>query len=84
MDYTEIGQTIAQLRKAKRISQQQLCRDIHIARATLSNFERGVSPDIGLRKVLQILDYLGHELVTRERSPFPVFEELLREKHSGS
>jgi hypothetical protein len=29
---------------------------------------------------MKILDYLGHELVVREKSPFPTLEELRDEQ----
>ena len=80
MDFKEFGLEIAKLRKAKNISQSELCKDLHISRATLSSFENGGSVDIGFKKVLQIADYLGYELSMREKSDFPVFEELLDER----
>ncbi|MBA1438296.1 MAG: helix-turn-helix transcriptional regulator [Epsilonproteobacteria bacterium] len=73
----EFRQNIAKIRKEKKISQQKLADDLHLSRATISNFERGKSVDIGLKKVLQIVDYLGLEITLKEKSPFPVFEELL-------
>lgn len=77
MDYYELGQKIAILRKGKKISQQKLSADLGISRATISSFENGSSMEIGLRKVMQICDYLGYEMHIKEKSPFPVFEELL-------
>ena len=59
MDFYELGKELATLRKSKNISQQTLAKDLHISRATISNFETGNSVDIGLKKVLQIIDYLG-------------------------
>ncbi|MDO8843294.1 hypothetical protein [Methylicorpusculum sp.] len=41
--------------------------------------EKGRSGDVGVRKVLSILDYLGYELTLREKSPFPTLEELTGE-----
>ena len=80
MDFKEFGLEIAKLRKTKKISQSELCNDLHISRATLSSFENGGIVDIGFKKVLQIADYLGYELSMREKSDFPVFEELLDER----
>ena len=76
MDFKELGQTIARFRKEQSISQSQLSEDIGISRATLSSFENGRGVDIGLRKVLQIIDYLGYKIELKPNSLFPSFEEL--------
>lgn len=77
MDFTELGKEISSLRKAKGISQQQLAKDLNISRATISNFENGSGSDIGLKKILQILDYLGYKVALKEKSAFPSFEEIV-------
>jgi len=77
MDYKEFGEKIATLRKEKKISQQTLATDLGISRATISSFENGNSVDIGLRKVIQIIDYLGYKFDLKEKSMFPVFEDLV-------
>lgn len=76
MDFKEFGTHMAQLRKSKKVSQQQLSNDLDISRATISSLENGTSSDVGIKKILQILDYLGYELTSKEKSPFPTFEEL--------
>lgn len=76
MDYFELGQSVKLLRSQKKISQQLMAQHLDISRATLSAFENGRAGDVGLRKVILMLDYLGHELSLREKSPFPNFEEL--------
>jgi len=76
MDYKTFGHKMALLRKEQKISQIQMADDLHISRATISALENGKAGDVGLRKVLQMLDYLGYELDFKERSPFPTFEEL--------
>ncbi|MFW2552318.1 helix-turn-helix domain-containing protein [Aliarcobacter butzleri] len=77
MDFYELGKELATLRKSKNISQQAISKDLNISRATISNFESGTSFDIGLKKVLQIIDYLGYEINLKEKSPFPVFEDVV-------
>ncbi|MBD3797772.1 MAG: helix-turn-helix transcriptional regulator [Campylobacterales bacterium] len=77
MEFAEFGSLVAKLRKQKKVSQQTLADDLHISRATISSFESGKSIDIGFKKVLQILDYLGLEIDLKEKTPFPVFEDLL-------
>ncbi|KLD97676.1 helix-turn-helix domain-containing protein [Aliarcobacter butzleri] len=77
MDFYELGKELATLRKSKNISQQTISKDLNISRATISNFESGTNSDIGLKKVLQIIDYLGYEINLKEKSPFPVFEDVV-------
>lgn len=77
MDFYELGKELATLRKSKNISQQAISKNLNISRATISNFESGTSSDIGLKKVLQIIDYLGYEINLKEKSPFPVFEDIV-------
>ncbi|WP_419677398.1 helix-turn-helix domain-containing protein [Aliarcobacter lanthieri] len=77
MDFYELGKELVALRKSKNISQQTISKDLNISRATISNFESGTSSDIGLKKVLQIIDYLGYEINLKEKSPFPVFEDVV-------
>ena len=62
---------------SKNISQQTISKDLNISRATISNFESGTSSDIGLKKVLQIVDYLGYEINLKEKSAFPIFEDVI-------
>lgn len=77
MDFYELGKELATLRKSRNISQQAISKNLNISRATISNFESGTSSDIGLKKVLQIIDYLGYEINLKEKSPFPVFEDVV-------
>lgn len=76
MDFKEFGQAISKLRKQQHISQGTIANDIGISRATLSSFENAKDVDIGLRKVLQILDYLGYKIDINKKMRFPTFEEL--------
>ena len=77
MDFYELGKELALLRKNKNISQQTISKDLNISRATISNFESGASSDMGLKKVLQIVDYLGYKINIKEKSLFPVFEDII-------
>ena len=80
MNYKEFGHQIAKLRKSKKILQKELADDLQISRATISSFENGGSVDIGFKKVLQIADYFGYEIILKEKTDFPVFEEILHER----
>lgn len=76
MDFMELGKTISILRKQKKISQKQISEALNISRATISSFENGKNVDIGLKKLINIADYLGYELNLKEKSPFPIFEDI--------
>jgi transcriptional regulator with XRE-family HTH domain len=76
MEYQELGEQISQLRRQKKISQQILADHIGISRATLNGLEAGRGGDVGLRKVIKVLNYLGFELAIKQQSAFPTFEEL--------
>lgn len=77
MEFNELGKEFATLRKSKNITSQQMAKDLNISRSTISNFENGGIIDIGLKKVLQIADYLGYEIVLKEKSGFPSFEDIV-------
>lgn len=76
MDYLELGQAIRELRQQQKISQQQMADHLAMSRTTINAFELGRSGDVGLKKVMKMLDYLGYEVAIREKSPFPTFEEI--------
>jgi hypothetical protein len=38
--------------------------------------EKARSGDVGLRKVLKIIDYLGYEVNIKPKSSFPTLDEL--------
>ena len=76
MDLQELGQKIAQHRRDEKVSQQQLAHDVGISRATINALENNRAGDVGIRKIIKLLDYFGKELHIRDKSPFPTFEEL--------
>lgn len=76
MNFQILGKEVQRLRNERGISQHLMAEHLAISRATINGLENGRSGDIGIRKVMKILDYLGVELAIREKSPFPTFEEL--------
>ena len=79
MDLKELGLEIKKYRKENSISQSKICDDLKISRATLSSLENGRGVDIGIKKVMQILDYLGYEFCIKQKSLFPTLEDLRNE-----
>ena len=77
MDYTELGQQLAHLRKQAGYSQAMLAKYSGVSRATIAGFETGRTTDLGTRKLIKLLGILRHELTIREASPRPTFEEII-------
>ena len=80
MDFQTLGHEITAFRQQQGVSQQQMADHLGISRAPINALENGRSGDIGIRKVMKILDYLGKELAIRDKSPFPTLEELSDER----
>ncbi len=55
MGFKKFGKSIALMRKDKKISQQQMAKDLNISRATISSLENARMVDIGMRKVYKLL-----------------------------
>lgn len=57
-----LGPVIRKARKAKSLTQAQLAQGAGVARTTLNQLENGVFPDIGVRKLMAILEIVGQRL----------------------
>lgn len=79
MTLSEIGAKIHEVRKAKDITQEDLCRATGVSRSRLSLLERGTASEIGIRKVIHILEFLGLEFSIRPRGAPPTLDELQEE-----
>lgn len=78
----KIGEEIRKERKRRKISQETMARDLGMGRATISQIESGSVQEIGVRKVIRILDYLGLELRVRPAGAPPTLDELRSETQS--
>ena len=76
----EIGEEIRKERKRRKISQEKIATDLQMSRATISRIESGTIQEIGVRKILRIMDYLGLELRVRRAGAPPTLDELRGEK----
>jgi len=70
MILSELGKTIKDLRKQKRLSQESLARQAGISRATLSKLENGYIANISIVTINQILSLLGYEIDIKPTNPF--------------
>ena len=72
----EIGNEIRKERKRRKISQEKMAKYLGMGRATISQIESGIVQEIGVRKLIRILDYLGLELRVRPAGLPPTLDEL--------
>lgn len=72
-----LGRAVAQLRQARGMTQKQLAALSGLGPSTLARFETGGVAEFGSRKLLRLLEVLGHELsVTPKRSSFTLDDAL--------
>jgi len=76
----QIGASIRRERKRFGYTQAQLAEKTDLSRATLSMLENGVIHEIGIRKVIRVLEFLGLELTLRPFGAPPTLEELQQER----
>lgn len=77
-----IGEHIRTARKRKSISQQTLAAALGMSRTTIGQIENGTVQDIGVRKLIRILEYLELELRVRPAGIPPTLDELREEMES--
>jgi len=58
----ELGHEIRRARLARGLTQAQLAAEASLSRTTLNQLERGLFPDLGVKKIQAILERLGLEL----------------------
>lgn len=71
-----VGEKIRQERKRRKMTQEQLARICGMGRATISQIENGTIPEIGVRKLIRLLDSLGLELTIRKAGAPPTLDEI--------
>ena len=76
----EIGVEIRKKRKTMKISQESLAKDLGMSRSTISQIESGSVQEIGIRKLMRILDRLELEIRLRPARRPPTLEELQEEQ----
>ncbi len=79
MKFWEIGEKIRQLRKSKKITQQQLADEAEISRATLSKLERGYVTEVSVAALIKILNALGQEIDIIPEDKLPTLDDLKKD-----
>ncbi len=77
-----IGKEIRKARRGRKLSQAELAKVFGMSRTTIGQIENGTVQDIGARKLVKILEFLGLELRVRPSGAPPTLDEL-REEEGG-
>ncbi len=80
----ELGDAVAERRRALGLKQGDVAARAGVAQAALSRFERGKLPEFGSRKLLAVLAALGMELQFVEIAAAGSLDELRRERGGGA
>jgi len=67
MNLTDAGTLIRAARRQAGLTQADLAKRLRMSRATISQLENGVITDLGVRKLAQVCDRLGLEVVIQRR-----------------
>jgi transcriptional regulator with XRE-family HTH domain len=78
----EIGKQIRQARKKRHITQAELAKALGMSRTTIGQIENGTVQEIGVRKLIRVLEFLELELRVRPAGRPPTLEELREEEFS--
>ncbi|MHB8978844.1 MAG: helix-turn-helix domain-containing protein [Trichloromonadaceae bacterium] len=78
-----IGEQIRRERKRRKMSQATLAGLLGMSRTTISQIEHGTIQDVGIRKIIRILEVLELELRTRPAGAPPTLDELRDEDNDS-
>ncbi|MBK1688248.1 helix-turn-helix domain-containing protein [Rubrivivax gelatinosus] len=78
----DLGREVARLRKAKGLTQKELGALTGMGQSTLARFETGQVAEFGARKLLRLLEVLGHGLAVTEERPQFTLDDALRVRRS--
>lgn len=76
----DIGKQIQRVRKGRKVSQLEVAKALGMSRTTIGQIENGTVQDIGVRKLIRVLEFLGLELRVRPAGMPPTLEELREEE----
>ena len=76
----EIGKQIRKVRKSRKISQAEIAAALGMSRTTIGQIENGSVQEVGVRKLIRLLEFLGLELRVRPAGQPPTLEDLREEE----
>jgi transcriptional regulator with XRE-family HTH domain len=79
--FFDIGKQIQQARKNRKISQVAVAKALGMSRTTIGQIENGTVQEIGVRKLIRILEFLELELRVRSAGSPPTLDELREEEN---
>ena len=74
MEFYKIGSMIKEIRKSKKLTQEQIAKRCGITRQTLSKLEKGEIDKVSLQVFIRLLEAVDHELEIVEKKPFYYFD----------
>ena len=77
---SSLGRAVARLRKEHGMTQKQLATLCGLGQSTLARFETGGVAEFGSRKLLRLLEVLGHELTFTAKSSSFTLDDALAER----
>ena len=72
MILSELGKKVRELRKERKITQEDLSKTVGISRNTLSKLENGYIANISIVTLDKVLNELGYELDIKHQNPFRI------------
>lgn len=80
MQLADLGPILKEARKKANLSQEELAAPLGMSRATISAIESGRCEEIGITKLVALLNIVGLELAVTPRSSRPTLDELRNER----
>ena len=77
----DIGKKIREARKNRKLSQADLAGALGMSRTTIGQIENATVQDVGVRKLIRLLEYFELELVVRPAGAPPTLDELREEAY---
>jgi transcriptional regulator with XRE-family HTH domain len=79
MDMIELGDAFKEKRKLLGLHQEYIAECCGMSRTTISLFENGKLPELGLRKVIVLFSTVGLALDLKSMQSRPTLNDLVRE-----
>jgi transcriptional regulator with XRE-family HTH domain len=79
MNLFELGQALKEMRLSRRLTQSELASRTGVSLSSISGLERGILPEIGTVKLLQLFAAVGLELQPREQGQRRTLDDIKAE-----